>query len=315
MNTGTVLEIKSLSAGYEGMIAAADVSLSLRRGEILCIVGESGCGKSTLLKAILGTDPKVRLFSGEIELEGEPFYALPERRRRRLCSEKIGMVFQNPGESFDPIRSYRKQFAETLKSRGVYDKTVFEGKAADTLESLGFTDINRVLDSCPFELSGGMNQRMAIALMLLLGQNILLADEPTGALDSTVQLQTARALKKLSERGISQIIVTHNIALARFLADRTGVMYAGRLVELARTGELIGAPRHPYTRALMAAVPRPGGDIPAGIDGTPPLYGPEEKGCEFRYRCPYAGRECAEREYSPAYISDGHMCSCEVLCR
>ncbi len=306
-----ILELNSLSAGYGAKAAVAEVSLTLERGEILCIVGESGCGKSTLLKAILGTEEGLRLLSGSILLDGEDLGRLPERERRKLCAARIGMVFQNPGGAFNPIRSYHKQFAETLRSRGMYAPAHFEARAAEALGKLGLEDHKRILASCPYELSGGMNQRVALALSLLLGQDLLLADEPTSALDATVQLQVAKEFLRLREEsGISQIIVTHNLALAEFLGDRIAVMYAGRLVELGPAKAVAASPRHPYTRSLMAAIPSLDGHMPAPLPGQPPLGGPFSAGCEFSERCPKATEACRERACALRDLGGGHESAC-----
>jgi oligopeptide/dipeptide ABC transporter ATP-binding protein len=169
-----------------------------------------------------------------------------------------------------------------------------------------------VLDECPYALSGGMNQRVALALAMLLGQDILLCDEPTSALDATIQLSVAKELKKLrDENGVTQIIVTHNLALAGFLADRIGVMYAGRLVELGRAGDVLRSPCHPYTRSLIAAIPGLEGVMPAGLPGSPPLLGPE-KGCEFRDRCPHGKADCVHRAYALAQVGKDHFAACSA---
>ena len=213
--TEPVLKVSGLSAGYGEHAAAADVSFALDAGEILCLVGESGCGKSTLLKALMSTTPGLKVMSGEIILEGVSLLELPRKERQRLCCSKFGLVSQSPGASFNPIRSYRKQFIETLVSHGKYDRKTFHDMVARAFAKLSLDDWERILACCPYEMSGGMNQRIALALALLLEQDILLSDEPTSALDATVQLQVAEELKRLrTVSGIAQIIVTHNVALA-----------------------------------------------------------------------------------------------------
>ncbi|MBR6114179.1 MAG: ABC transporter ATP-binding protein [Oscillospiraceae bacterium] len=306
-----ILSVRDLSAGYGAGRMVADVSFTLGPGEILCLVGESGCGKSTLLKAVMGTTPGLQVLSGEIILEGRSLLALPPRERQRICCDKFGLVSQSPGASFNPIRSYRKQFTETLKSHGKYDRNTFDAQVDEAFGKLSLNDRERILASCPYEMSGGMNQRIAFSLALLLGQDILLADEPTSALDATVQLQVAQELRRLRDvSGIAQIIVTHNLALAQFLADRIGVMYAGRLVELGTPEQVLGDPRHPYTRALIAAIPSLQGGMPVGLQGQPPLEGPADAGCEFCERCPVCRDGCAERRYAPIDAGGGHMTAC-----
>ena len=305
-----MLSVSHLTVGYTDRPAAADVSFTLQKGEILCLVGESGCGKSTVLKALMAA-PEIRLLSGSITLGDTVLSELPVKERRRICCNRLGIVFQSPEATFNPIRSYRKQFIETLKSHGRYDRAAFEGQVAEAFAKVELTDWKRVLNECPYALSGGMNQRVALALALLLNQEILLCDEPTSALDATIQLQVAQELKKLrDERGVTQIIVTHNLALARFLANHIGVMYAGRLVELGRAEDVLHDPRHPYTKSLIEAVPKLDGEMPFGLPGSPPMTGPSESGCEFCDRCPVAADGCAGKCYALRELGGGHLASC-----
>lgn len=253
----SLLQVSGLCAGYSRGDVLRDVSFTLRKGEILCVVGESGCGKSTLLKALMGADDAVHITGGTVTLEGRELTALSRRERQRLCRDRMGMIFQNPGASFDPIRTYGAQFRDTLKGHGKFRKERFAADAAAAFDRLGLTDSGRILASRPYELSGGMNQRAAMALALLLEQRILLSDEPTSALDAAVRLQAARELKKLSrEDGIAQIVVTHDLALARFLSDGIAVLHGGRFVEYGDTETVLHAPGHPYTKKLLQAVPR-----------------------------------------------------------
>lgn len=306
----TMLTVSHIRVGYGDNIAAADVSFTLKRGEILCLVGESGCGKTTVLKAIMAA-PEARLLGGEITLGDTPLSALPMKARHRLCCRRIGMVFQTPEAAFNPIRTYRRQFVETLKSHGKYDPKSFDGRVAAAFVKVELGDWKRILDECPFALSGGMNQRVALALAMLLEQEILLCDEPTSALDATIQLQVAQELKRLRDlNGVTQIIVTHNLALARFLADRIGVMYAGRLVELGEADAVLRHPRHPYTKSLIAAIPGLDGTMPTGLPGSPPMTGPFEVGCEFQERCPLAGPDCARKTYRLREVEAGHFAAC-----
>ena len=309
-----LLEVHGLSAGYGPEKIVADVSLALRPGEILCLVGESGCGKSTLLKALHGTVPGLRLHAGTIALEGTDLSGLSVREARRLRSERIGYVFQDPGSAFNPIRSYRRQFIETLKSHGKYDRKAFPDAVRDAFAKLGLRDVDRILKSCPYEMSGGMNQRIALALALLLGQRLLFADEPTSALDATIQRRVADELKRLrDEEGIAQIIVTHNLALAQYLADRIGVMYAGRLAELGPGADVIARPRHCYTECLLDAVPGLDGEMPYSVPGQPPRGGVRETGCAFFERCPRRVEACASAGYALADLGNGHYSSCALL--
>ena len=313
--TAPVLTVNDLSAGYGAGRMVADASFTLSPGEILCLVGESGCGKSTLLKAVMGTTPGLQVMSGEIILEGRSLLELPQKERQRICCDKFGLVSQSPGASFNPIRSYRKQFTETLKSHGKYDRSTFDGLVAGAFGKMGLDDCQRILACCPYEMSGGMNQRIALSLALLLEQDILLADEPTSALDATIQLQVAQELLRLRDvSGMAQIIVTHNLALAEFLADRIGVMYAGRLVEMGKPREVLTDPKHPYTRSLIEAIPSLDGRMPTPLAGQPPLTGPSECGCEFCDRCPSCRDDCGMSSYALFDAGSGHLCSCDCGC-
>ena len=256
-----IMRVENLSAEYEKQVVLSNISFSLNRGEILCIVGESGSGKSTVLKSILG-DPEVKITEGKIYLENNQLVSLPKKKRRKISAENIGIIFQNPGASFNPIRSFKSQFIEAMKSHGLYDSKTFLNDVDRIFKSLELDDSESLLKSCPYEMSGGMNQRISIALAMLLGQKILLADEPTSALDAVAQLQTARELKMLrNEKNISQIIVTHNLGLARFLADKIAVIQNGRIIEYGPADQIFYEPQSEYTKMLAAAVPRIGDSI------------------------------------------------------
>ena len=308
--TTPLLVVDGLSAGYGPDRVIADISFSLRPGEILCLVGESGCGKSTLLKALHGTSPGLRIHSGEIVLEGVALSGFSARESQKLRCDRIGFVFQNPGSAFNPIRSYRKQFIETLKSHRRYDPSAFDDAVHSAFSKLSLKNGERILNSCPYEMSGGMNQRVALALALLLDQKILFADEPTSALDATIQRRVADELRLMRDSsGIAQIIVTHNLALAQYLGDRIGVMYAGRLVELGACADVIEHPAHGYTECLLSAVPTLKGGLPASVPGQPPGVVSGE-GCAFFERCPRRGPECALTRYRLFDAGNGHYSSC-----
>lgn len=251
-----ILSVQGLCAGYRGHTVLRDISFALAPGEILCVAGESGCGKSTLLRALMGADDTAEVTAGTVILAGREPMALPRRQRQRYRCRHMGMIFQNPGASFDPVRPYGAQFRDTLKSHGRYDARRFAADAEEALGRLGLTDPCRLLACRPYELSGGMNQRMAMALALLLGQRVLLADEPTSALDAVLRLQMARELKNLSRSGgMAQVVVTHDLALAQFLADTLAVLHERRFVEYGPADAVLRTPG-PYTRRLLEAVPR-----------------------------------------------------------
>ncbi len=263
MNKKTILSLEGVSAGYGEEDVISDISFSLTEGEILCFVGQSGCGKSTLLKSIIGTFDKPTVSCGEITFDSRRLSECSVKQRSRITTTGIGYIFQTPGAAFNPIRSYKKQFIETLGSHGKYKKETFMTSAQTVFSRLGLDDAERILDSCPYEMSGGMNQRIALALVILMQQKLLLADEPTSALDSVSRRLVADELKMLSmDYGMSQIIVTHDIALAAYISDSIAVMHGGKMIELAPTAELISAPAHSYTKMLLNAVPTLGNQLP-----------------------------------------------------
>lgn len=250
-----LLLVRDLDLAYGSTTVVHQVSFELFPGEILCLVGESGSGKSTLLKALLGFDPTLQQTAGSLQVLGRLRSDFTHKTWLRYASTHLGLVFQSPGAAFNPIRSYRQQFISTLKSHGCYSAD-FEKNCLALMAKLNLTDPG-ILTACPFELSGGMNQRMAIVLCLLLRQEILLGDELSSALDASVQLQLANELRRLrDEEGQAQLIVTHHLGFAAYIADRLAIMQAGRLVEIGKTESLLRTPQHAYTKRLLAAVPR-----------------------------------------------------------
>lgn len=307
-----LLKIEDLSLSYGGGLVAADVTFDVHTGETLAVVGESGCGKTSLLKAVLGLDGLgVAVESGRVMFDGRPLSEMPEKARRALLGGEIGMIFQNPGAAFNPIRSYKKQFAELLKSHGRFQGESSYAEIRECFEKLGLPEGERILDSCPYEMSGGMNQRVAIAAAMLLRPKLLLMDEPTSALDVTTQKTVLDELSRLKElTGTTMLFVTHNLGAAARIAERTAVMYAGRLVEYGGTQAVLKTPCHPYTRCLIDAIPKLDGRLPSGLEGQPPLYGAEMPGCAFRDRCPLRRPDCAERPYAPEEAEPGHFAAC-----
>ena len=263
MNDNIILFLEGLCAGYGNGDVISDISFSLGRGEALCVVGQSGCGKSTLLKAVIGVFDMPETTGGDIVFDSQRLSELSPKQRAKLTSSGMGLIFQAPGAAFNPIRNYKKQFIETLRSHEKYDKSTFLPSVRDVFARLGLDEHERILASCPYEMSGGMNQRIALALVMLMQQKLLLADEPTSALDAATRRTVADELRSLREDGLSQLIVTHDLALAAYIADRIAVMHRGKIVELAPARELISNPLHPYTKALLKAAPRLGGDLPA----------------------------------------------------
>ena len=253
-----LLRIDHLIAGYGGDAVIEDISIRLHTGEVLGIVGESGSGKSTLLKAIaqirgLSTE----IHAGTVSFDTKNLAVLSEGERRRLRGEEIAMVFQYAGASLNPTRRIGTQLVETMRAHTDFSQAEIRARAAEVFSGMGFTDIDRILRAYPFELSGGMAQRAAIALAVILRPQLLLADEPTSALDATIQLQVLDELRALKERtGTAILLITHNIGVVRHIADRVAVMCKGKIVEQGSVTDVLGNPQHPYTRELLAAVPK-----------------------------------------------------------
>lgn len=288
MEAKHLIEIRDLSVRYPNAqnTILRDVHLTLEAGEIACVIGESGSGKSTLLHSILQLPGRVEIVRGGVFFRGEDLREMRPQQMRTVRGKGIGVVFQEPGASLDPIRKIHKQFYDALHA---HDRTVTRDyarqRAVELLQCMEFTDPERILDSCPAQLSGGMNQRVAIAVAMALEPAVLLADEPTSALDVTAQAQVVEELLRLrAQFGTSILLITHNMGVAAKLADQIAVMYGGRIVKYGPKNEVLHHPAHPYTRALLAAVPRLDGKALKGIPGQKPEIFPEQ-GCAFAPRC------------------------------
>ena len=253
-----ILRYEHVDISYNRNVVVKDISFTLDEGEILGVVGESGSGKSTLLRAAMGLlGPGGLVTRGDIWYKGKLLPDLSEKERRKLNGAELGMVFQNAGSSFCPIRTVGAQLYESMAEHGPVSKAEFRTRALELLRRLGFEDGQRILDSYPFELSGGMQQRAGIAAAMLLKPGVLLADEPTSALDVSVQKQVVEEMLLAREAfGAAIVLVTHNIGVVGAMADRVLVMKDGEAVEYGETRQVLGDPREEYTRALMAAVPR-----------------------------------------------------------
>ncbi|MCC2705147.1 ABC transporter ATP-binding protein [Intestinibacter bartlettii] len=308
-----ILNLKNLSVSYGDINILKDIDLSLKKGEILGIVGESGSGKSTLIKSIMGILDENASIDGEIHFEGKDLASLSLKDYRKIKGKEISMIFQNPTEYFNPTRKISKQFIETIRSHNDISKQEIQKKSINTFKFLGLQDGKKIWNSYPFELSGGMNQRVAIALSIMLEPKILLADEPTSALDVTVQAQVVKELLKLRQKlNTSIILVTHNIGVASYMSDNIGVMYGGRIIEYGESEELINNPKHPYTKMLINSVPVINGNIPNGIEGSLPNFQDIKEGCVFLDRCKYASRECKIKVPSAKYWGKSHWSSCLI---
>ncbi len=249
----SILKIKELSVSYADQQVLKTVDLEVTQGGIVCIVGESGSGKSTLLKAITGYRG-LSIDAGEIILAGESISTRQAKKNRRILGETIGVIPQNPAGSFNPIRRYEPQIKETLRSHRIpYQKE----SVIDAFAKTGLKDAEGILGRRPYELSGGMNQRVAVAAAMLLQPKLLLCDEPTSALDvNTQDLVMEEFIRINREMGTTIVMVTHNLGLAGKVADKIAIMYQGRIIEEAEADEIIRSPREAYTRRLIEDVPK-----------------------------------------------------------
>ncbi len=251
-----IIRYEHVDISYKGQMAVHDVSFSVKEGEILGIVGESGSGKSTLIKAAMGLLGRDGLVSrGDIWYRGLDLPDLKPKEMRKICGPEIGMIFQMAGSSFCPIRTVRAQLYESVREHERITKAEFEAKATALFEKFGFDDPKRILDSYPFELSGGMQQRVGIVSAMLLNPNILMADEPTSALDVSVQKQVVEEMRMVREKfGTTILLVTHNIGVIRALADNVLVLQDGEVREYGKTKEVLEHPQSEYTKKLLSAV-------------------------------------------------------------
>ena len=253
-----ILTYESVEISFGGRTVVQDVNFSLKSGEILGLVGESGSGKSTLIKAamgLLGSDGLVT--KGDIRYMGQNILDIPEKEKRKVRGAKIGMIFQDAGASLCPIRTIGEQIYESMRAHVKITRSGAKDRAMELFEKLNFKDSQRVWDSYPFELSGGMNQRAGIAIAMLMNPPILFADEPTSALDVSVQRQVVKEMLKLRELfGTAIIIVTHDIGVVRAMADTVLVLKDGKAVEYGPAVKVLEHPEDPYTKKLLTAVPK-----------------------------------------------------------
>jgi peptide/nickel transport system permease protein len=316
-----VLSVRDLRvdfpAGRDTIHAVRGVTFDVRRGEILGIVGESGSGKSvTALSIIQLLDPPGRLTEGEIVFDGVDLARAPESEVAELRGKRIGMIFQNPASSLNPVLTIGYQMTETITRNRAIGKDSAHRVAREALVSVGIGNPDHMLHQYPFQLSGGMNQRVMIAMSIAVKADLLIADEPTTALDVTTQAQILDQLRELNARlNTSLIFITHDIALLSEYADRILVMYAGQVCEIGSADEVINDPRHPYTQALIASTPRTDMTVDEKLEAIGgELPDPREvpKGCPFATRCPEVMEVCWEVDPDHALIGPGHTAACHL---
>lgn len=317
-----LLDIQNLHVRFalrSGTVRAVrGVSLSVGAAEAVGIVGESGSGKSVLCLSILRLlqAPPARI-DGRILFEGDDILTLSPRALRALRGNRISMVFQDPSTSLNPYLRIVQQVSEPLFAHGGGSRTDMRRAAVAALEEAGIDNALSRAGAYPHEFSGGMRQRATIAMALISKPSLLIADEPTTALDVTVQAQILRLFSRFREqRSMSVLFVTHNLAVAGTFCDRVAVMYAGQILELASARNLFAAPAHPYTRALIRSIPDLRGETRSlyTIEGTPPDLSREIVGCPFAPRCEYRRPECIEQEAVLREIKPGHASACIRVC-
>ena len=288
----------ALRRGRRGSVRVLDeVSLEITRGETLALVGESGSGKSMTALSVLRLVPEPgEISSGRILLEGSNLLELPEREIRAVRGNRVAMIFQEPMSSLNPVLTIGRQVAEPIRLHRKANKSEARERAAELLDAVSIPDAKRRLDDYPHQFSGGMRQRVMIAMALACEPDLIIADEPTTALDVTVQAQILELLKDLTSRlNSALLLITHDLGVVARYADRVSVMYAGRIVESAGARDLYGTPSHPYTRGLLQSVPRLDDSAQTRlvpIDGQPPDLASLPPGCAFSPRCPDAHEKC-----------------------
>jgi peptide/nickel transport system ATP-binding protein len=312
-----LVEVEDLHVTFasreETVRAVNGVSFALMPGEVLCIIGESGSGKSVTLRALMRLLPRRRtVISGRMRVGEHDILALDERTLTRMRGAVVSMVFQEPMTALDPVYTIGDQIAETVMRHEHCSRRTAMQRALEILEAVRVPSPERRLRAYPHELSGGLRQRALIAIALSCRPSLLLADEPTTALDATVQIQILILLRRLqAEFGMGLIFVTHDLGVAAQIADKVAVMYAGRIVEYGSARDVLVAPRHPYTIGMLASTvdgQARGRDIQA-IPGSPPDLRALPQGCSFAPRCNLAAAECAAVP-PPITVSPGHTASC-----
>jgi oligopeptide/dipeptide ABC transporter ATP-binding protein len=322
MSPGPLLSVQDLRVAFateEGVLQAVDgVNFDLGPGEVLAIVGESGSGKSVTAQTIMGlTRARNARIEGSVQLGGEELTSAGEAEMRRLRGERIAMIFQDPMTSFNPVYRLGDQIVEAIRAhRPETGKREARARAVELFEAVGIPDAERRVGSYPHEFSGGMRQRAMIALALALEPEVLIADEPTTALDVTIQAQILRLLEQLNrERNLATILITHDLGVVAEIADRVLVMYAGKVVEQGTLDEIFYDPQHPYTWGLLGSlsrIDRPRPPRLPQISGSPPSLLDLPQGCPFRPRCPHEFSKCPQLPDLVARVPEagGHCDRC-----
>ncbi|MCR4711967.1 MAG: ABC transporter ATP-binding protein [Clostridia bacterium] len=315
-----VVDVKDLHVSFKtfkGYIHVLNgVNLKVHKRERVSIVGETGCGKTTTVYSIAQIlASNARIDSGEIYFNGKDMLKMREKELKGLRAKGVSIIFQDPIASLNPVFTVGQQMGEVIRYSGIEgaaDKNVQKERTIAALKETQMPDPERIMESYPFQLSGGMRQRICIAMALSTPRDLVIADEPTTNLDVTIQDQVLKTLKqRVQEKESALILITHSLGVARQMADRIYIMYAGNMVEIAKTEDLFRHNYHPYTQGLMSCIPKlSGGGIAEGIPGHLPNYSNPPSGCRFAPRCPYASPEC-EKAQPPLYeVEPDHFVSC-----
>lgn len=317
---GALLQVCDLRTEFSaaaGTVRAVDsVSWDVQEGETVALVGESGCGKSVSALSIMGlvAAPAGRIVGGQIMFKGRDLLKLSEREMQKVRGSEIAMVFQEPMTSLNPVLTVGRQLTEPCEIHLGMTPAQSRARALELLGLVGISDAERRLAQYPHQFSGGMRQRLMIAMALACNPALILADEPTTALDVTIQAQILELMKGLSRRlGVAMVMITHNLGIVARYADRVNVMYAGKIVEKATARELYADPRHPYTRGLLLSVPRldePKREKLVPIPGQPPDLSRLPRGCAFAPRCAYAAERCLDNIPALEVVGGTHVSAC-----
>jgi oligopeptide/dipeptide ABC transporter ATP-binding protein len=317
-----VLSVRGLRTSFplgDGPVPVVDgVGFDVAPGEVLALVGESGCGKTVTALSILRLVPRPGRIAGEVLLCGKPVLSLPVREMRRVRGSDAAMIFQEPMTSLNPVLTVGAQVVEAIRLHERVGAAQARRRTLELFERVRIPDPAQRLESYPHQLSGGLKQRVMIAMALALRPRLLVADEPTTALDVTIQAQILELLRELQrELGTAILLITHDLGVVNELADRIAVMYAGRIVEEGTREEIPARARHPYTQGLLRAIPSLGrrGERLAEIPGVVPPPREWPQGCPFRARCPRALPECAEAMPGPTHLSGTHAARCFAVAR
>jgi len=318
-NAASLLEVNSLSTQFCGdggtVRAVQNVSFELALGETLCLLGESGCGKTVTMRSLMRLLPRTATISGSVKLDGVDVLSLDERALLAVRGSKVAMIFQDPMSALDPVYTIGAQIVDVVGRHGGIRGDSARARALELLELVQIPSAKRRLDAYPHELSGGLRQRAMIAMALSCYPKLLLADEPTTALDATVQIQILLLLRELQRTlGMAMIMVTHDLGVACETADRVAVMYAGRIVETANIDELIQAPQHPYTIGLLGSTVGglTRGEVLKPIPGSPPDLANLPSGCSFAPRCTHVLDRCRIQDPELVHLMPSRTTRCHL---